>query len=91
MITKFFFNRLSTLSQANFIKKRAISLGSRWKDGRYIYMYMFRNLFVEILFIDDKTDNDPETVTVISGIDEFNKRLEDEIKPKGPLEKHGGF
>ena len=81
MITKFFFKRLSTASQANFMKKRGISLGSRWKDGRYIYMYMFRNLFVEILFIGDKTENDPETVTVISGINEFNKRLEDEIRP----------
>jgi hypothetical protein len=81
MITKFFFKRLSAESQANFMKKRGISLGSRWKDGRYIYMYMFRNLFAEILFVGDKTDNDPEQVTVISGINEFNKRLEDEIRP----------
>jgi hypothetical protein len=80
MVTKFFFKRLSVLSQANFMKKRGISLGSRWKDGRYIYMYMFRNLFVEIVFVDDKTDNNPETVTVIAGIEEFNRRLEDEIR-----------
>lgn len=80
MITKFFFKRLSVQSQANFMKKRGISLGSRWKDGRYIYMYMFRSLFVEILFVNDKTENDPETVTVISGIEEFNRRLEDEIR-----------
>jgi hypothetical protein len=80
MITKFFFKRLSVVSQANFMRKRGISLGSRWKDGRYIYMYMFRSLFVEILFVDDNTDNHPEMVTVISGIEEFNRRLEDEIR-----------
>ncbi len=81
MITKFFFKRLSLPAQAKFMKKRGISLGSRWKNGRYIYMYMFRNIFAEILFVDDNTENDPESVTVISGIDEFNKRLEDEIRP----------
>lgn len=92
MITKFFFKRLSVASQANFMKKRGISLGSRWKDGRYIYMYMFRSLFVEILFIGDKTENDPETVTVISGIDEFNKRLEEEIRiPPSPLKGERKF
>lgn len=71
---------MSVLAQANFMKKRGVSLGSRWKDGRYIYMYMFRNLFAEIVFVDDKTENEPEVVNIISGIDEFNKRLEDEIK-----------
>jgi hypothetical protein len=88
MITKFLFKRLSVLSQANFMKKRGISLGSRWKDGRYIYMYMFRSLFVEILFVNDKIENDPEIVTVISGIDEFNRRLEDEIRPKPFMQKN---
>ena len=82
MITKFLFKRLSVTSQANFMKKRGISLGSRWKDGRYIYMYMVRDLFVEILFEHDNIEHAPETVTVISGLDEFNKRLESEIRPK---------
>jgi hypothetical protein len=81
MITKFFFKRLSLPAQAKFIKKRGISLGSRWKNGRYIYMYMFRSIFVEILFVNDNLDNEPESVTVISGIEEFSKRLEDEIRP----------
>ena len=80
MITKFFFKRLSLLSQANFMKKRGISLGSRWKDGRYIFMYMFRDLFVEIMFVADNTENSPENVTIISGIEEFNRRLENEIR-----------
>lgn len=85
MITKFFFKRLSVVSQANFMKKRGISLGSRWKDGRYIFMYMFRDLFVEIMFVQDNPENDPENVTVISGIEEFNKRLEEEIRtPPAP-------
>lgn len=64
------------------MKKRGISLGSRWKGGRYIFMYMFRNLFVEILFANDNVESEPERVTVISGIEEFNRRLEDEIRPK---------
>ncbi|HEY0656578.1 MAG TPA: hypothetical protein VGD65_25770 [Chryseosolibacter sp.] len=84
MITKFFFKRLSVESQANFVKKRGISLGSRWKDGRTIYMYMFRSIFVEVLFVNDNVENAPEDVTVISGIDEFNKRLEEEIRTSPP-------
>lgn len=92
MITKFLFKRLSVPSQANFMKKRGISLGSRWKDGRYIYMYMFRSLFVEIVFAHDKTENDPESVTIISGIEEFNKRLEEEIRtPPSPLKGERKF
>ena len=71
---------MSLLSQANFMKKRGISLGSRWKDGRYIFMYMFRDLFVEIMFVADNTENSPENVTIISGIEEFNRRLENEIR-----------
>lgn len=67
------------------MKKRGISLGSRWKNGRYIFMYMFRDLFVEILFKNDNIENEPEMVTIISGIDEFNKRLEDEIRPTSRL------
>lgn len=63
------------------MKRKGISLGSRWKDGRYIFMYMFRDLFVEILFKDDKVDNEPEMVTVIAGLEEFNRRLEEEIRP----------
>jgi hypothetical protein len=89
MITKFFFNRLSLPSQAAFIKKRGISLGSRWKNGRYIFMYMFRDLFVEILFIDDNTEGEPEMVTIISGIDEFNRRLEDDIRTPTPKSSKG--
>ena len=80
MFTKFFFRRLSLESQAKFMKKKGISLGSRWKDGRYIFMYMFRDLFVEILFLQDNIENAPEAVTIISGLEEFNKRLEDEIR-----------
>ena len=85
MITKFFFKRLSLTSQASFMKKRGISLGSRWKEGRYIFMYMYRDLFVEILFTNDDTQGDPESVTIISGIDEFNKRLEEEIRPTNKI------
>jgi hypothetical protein len=62
------------------MKKRGISLGSRWKEGRYIFMYMFRSLFVEIYFQGDSTENAPETIRIISGINEFNKILEDEIR-----------
>ena len=50
--------------------KRGVALGSRMKDGRQIHMYMLRDLFVEVLYKEDKTYFAPEKVNVLNGLTE---------------------
>ena len=82
MIFRFFFKRMSLQKQADFMRKRGIILGTRYKDGRQLHMYMYRDLFAEILYKDDKEYGEPEAVLTISGLDEFSDRLENEILKK---------
>jgi hypothetical protein len=80
MLLKFVFTRLGPETQVRFMRKRGIVLGKRWKEGRQIYIYMFRTLFAEVLFLDDNPDKKPEKVTVISGLDRLNEYLEKDTR-----------
>jgi hypothetical protein len=80
MITKFLFVRMSVPKQVAFMKKRGIMLGTRLKDGRQVYTYMFQNLFAEILYKDDNPSNTAERFVMIPGLDKLNDRLEKEIR-----------
>ncbi len=66
--------------QVRYLKKKGILLGPRLKNGRKIYIYMLRNLFVEVLFKNDDMEEAPEQVNLVSGIDNLNKYLEDEFR-----------
>jgi hypothetical protein len=80
MILNFFFKHLSVTKQVEFLKKRGILLGTRIKDGRKIYIYMLRDLFVEVLFKDDNVSEAPEKVFMLNGLKNLNSYLEKEFK-----------
>lgn len=80
MLTKFLFNRMSIAQRVKFLKKRGIILGTRLRDGRIVHMYMFRNLFAEITFKDDNPAKEVESFSMVSGLDELNEKLENEIR-----------
>lgn len=80
MILKFFFKQLSITSQIKYLKKKGILLGTRLKDGRKIYIYMLRDLFVEVMFENDSTDQTPERVNMLNGLKNLNTYLEKEFK-----------
>jgi hypothetical protein len=67
-------------SQVNFMRKRGIVLGSRWKDGRQIYIYMFRDLFAEVIYKNDNPKDEAESIEFISGLEKLNQHLENQIK-----------
>jgi hypothetical protein len=71
---------MSLAQQVKFMKKRGIVLGTRWKDGRHVHMYMFRNLFAEVLYKNDDPAEEAEKLEMISGLAELNKKLEKEMK-----------
>ncbi|RAV99799.1 hypothetical protein [Pseudochryseolinea flava] len=80
MILKFFFKQMSLQRQANFLKKRGIMLGTRLKDGRRIYIYMLRDLFIEVLFKNDNVNEHAERLNMLEGLHNLNEYLEREFK-----------
>jgi hypothetical protein len=80
MLLKFIFKQFSINRQVNFLKKKAIVLGTRMKDGRRIHIYMFRNLFVEVIYKNDNADDQPEKVNMLTGLKSLNSYLEKEFK-----------
>jgi hypothetical protein len=71
---------MSLQKQVAFLKKKGIMLGTRLKDGRRIYIYMLRDLFVEVTYKNDSIDNEAETLNMLRGLDNLNDYLEREFK-----------
>lgn len=55
-------------------------LGTRVKNGRRIYIYMLRDLFIEVLYKNDNTDNEAERLNMLRGLNNLNEYLEKEFK-----------
>jgi hypothetical protein len=82
MLQKFFFNRLSLEKKVKHLHEKGVALGSRIKDGRQIHMYMLRDLFVEVLYTEDKTYLAPEKVNVLNGLTNLQQYLETEFRAR---------
>jgi hypothetical protein len=80
MIFQFFFQRWSIEKQVSHLKKKAVALGTRAKSGRKIYIYMLGNLFVEVVYRGDVSENTPEQVNVLRGLKNLNEYLESEFR-----------
>jgi hypothetical protein len=80
MIRKFFFSQLSMQRQILYLKGKGIGLGTRLKDGRKLYLYMLNDLFVEVLYKNDNSDDAPEKVNLISGLMNLNQYLENDFR-----------
>jgi hypothetical protein len=80
MILTFLFQKMSLHRQVSYLQKKGIMLGSRLKNGRTIYIYMLRNLFVEVYFKDDNTNETPEKLNILRGLHNLNEYLEKEFK-----------
>ena len=80
MILQFLFPHLSLSSQATRLQNDGISLGTRIKNGRKIYVYMFRDLFVEVSYVNDSPAESAERVNVLKGVKNLNAHLEKEFR-----------
>lgn len=76
MIFKFLFERLSLARQLDFMKKNGIILGTRTRNGRQVYIYMYDDLFAEVIFKNDNPHEDPESFILVSGLHNLNQHLE---------------
>ena len=80
MIFNLIFRQLSMEKQVSYLQKNGVSLGTRVKDGRKIYVYMLRGLFVEVLFANDNAYETPEKVNILRGLKNLNSHLEKEFR-----------
>jgi hypothetical protein len=80
MLIKFLFMQLSLSWQVNFMKSNGIMLGTRRKNGRQIYTYMFRNLFAEIIYKSDNPHEKAEGMKIINGLKKLKRYLESELR-----------
>lgn len=55
-------------------------MGTREKDSRKVHIYMLTNLFVEVIYKNDDSDNEPEQTRILSGLKKLNAYLETEFK-----------
>jgi len=70
-----------TLGQkVSYLHAKGVSLGSRIKNGRKMHMYMIRNLFVEVIYIDDDVNGSAEKVHILRGLKNLNNYLEQEFR-----------
>jgi hypothetical protein len=77
---KLFLKQLPLHKQVNFLKKKGIMLGTRIKEGRKIYIYMFRDLFAEILYKNDNPEESAESLKMVTGLENLNNHLENEFR-----------
>lgn len=55
-------------------------LASRKKDNRLIYIYMYKDLFAEVRYVDDDPEKEAESLLLLNGLDKLNQHLERETK-----------
>lgn len=80
MFLKFIYHRWSLQRQVEFLKKKAILIGSRKKENRLIYLYMYRDLFAEVLYQNDDPEQAPESASTVKGLQNLNDNLAKEFK-----------
>ena len=80
MLLKFIFQQMSLPKQVSMLKKRGIMLGTRFKNGRKIHIYMLRDLFAEVMYKNDNVEDTPESLNLLRGLNGLNEYLEKEFK-----------
>ncbi|MGE0771037.1 MAG: hypothetical protein AB7K37_04955 [Cyclobacteriaceae bacterium] len=76
---KWFFRFFSPSTKVDYLKDQGILLGSRIRQGRKIYLYMIKDIFVEVIFKNDSIDQEPERLETFNSLKKLNMYLEREI------------
>lgn len=80
MFLEFFFKRLTRTKQVNLLQTKGVPLGTKVKQGRKVFFYMYKSIFVEVLYKNDYPSVTAERVQVIRGLNSLNDYLEKEFK-----------
>lgn len=77
---KWFFKYFSENKKVEYLRDKGVMLGSRIRNGRKIYLYMIKDIFVEVIFKNDSIDFEPERLETFSTLKKLNHYLEQEIR-----------
>lgn len=80
MLMKWAFKYFSESRKIEYLRERGIMLGSRFRKGRKVYIYMLRDFFVEVMYHQDNLDMTPEKLETFSNLNNLNSYLEREFR-----------
>lgn len=80
MLFKFILGSLPLKHQVEYIKSRAVYLGTRSNKNRRPQLYMLGKRIAEILFEGDDENNKPESLVWIPGLQQLENHIEREFK-----------
>jgi hypothetical protein len=80
MFFKFLFKQWPLHKQVSYLKKKGVLIGSRTKEARKIYIYMYQDHFAEVLFKNDNPDDEVETASIVKGLQNLNNHLEKDFR-----------
>ena len=80
MFLRLFFKHFSLSKQIAQLKSKGVMIGTRYKDGRKVYLYMIKDFFVEVFYKSDTPENEAEQVKLIPGLKNLNQYLESEFR-----------
>ena len=62
-----------------FLRENGIMLGTRYRNGRRVFLYPLKDFFVEVTYHKDDMDLDPEKMETFSSVTHLNSHLEREF------------
>ena len=77
---KWGFKYFSVSRQLEYLREHGIMLGSRTRDDRKVFLYMVKNLFVEVVYQNDSIKKEAEHVFIFNNLNHLNQYLEREFK-----------
>ena len=80
MFFNFFFKQWPLHKQVSYLRRKGILIGSRTKDARKIYIYMYHDHFAEVQFKNDDPDGEVEHASIVKGLKNLNSYLENEFR-----------
>ena len=80
MLFKWGFKYFSLSKQLEYLREHGVMLGSRVRNDRKVFLYMVKNLFVEVIYKNDSMEREPEQLSIFNNLNHLNQYLEKEFK-----------
>jgi hypothetical protein len=80
MFYKLIFKNLSESGKLRFLRDHGVSLGVRMRENRKVFIYMVKDFFVEVIYQQDNTESEAETLNIFDSLKGLNSYLENEFR-----------
>ncbi|MBS1486563.1 MAG: hypothetical protein JST43_03170 [Bacteroidetes bacterium] len=74
------FKYFSVTKQLAYLRAHGIMLGTRMRKDRKVFLYMVKNLFVEVMYKNDSVDREFEKLEIFNSLQHLNQYLEKEFR-----------